>query len=204
MRKSDAVTAWGVTAIMVLCWTPDLSAQFVAKKNWPYARVAEFLHAQMQKNDLIVAGWRLGFTMSQFFEHPTDRIMLPGNYVKKVANRFDFGVGRVFYVTGPGALNGRKAPVRRFGRVEVTTYDGDTARALLWEWREDLLRRTAGRVVAPFQGDYQLLALIEERIPSGQSADNWRSLAERCRAQSPSERDVPRHLLKATRAVIFS
>jgi hypothetical protein len=203
MRRGDAVAAWGLTAIIVLCWTPNLSAQFAAKKKFPYDRVAKFLHAQMQENDVIVAGWSLGFTLSQFFEHPEERIMLPGNYVTKVAPHLDSGVGRVFYVTGLGVPNGRKAPVHRFGRLEVTTYSGDTAGALLRKWREDLVRRTAGRVVAPFQGDYRLLALIEERIPSGQSADHWRSLAERCRAQSPSERDVPRHLVKATRAVIF-
>ncbi len=80
-------------------------------------------------------------------------------------------------------------------------YRGKTARALLQEWREDLLHRTAGRVYAPFQNDYQLLALLEERLPSGQSADHWRSLAESCRSESPAARDVPSHLEKATRAV---
>jgi hypothetical protein len=128
--------------------------------------------------------------------------MLPGNYMEKTARQLDAPlVGRVFYVTGPGVVKGRNAAVRRFGRIEVTIYNGDTARSLLQAWREDLVRRTAGRVVAPFQNDYQLLALIEQRLPSGQSADHWRSLAERCRAQSPSERGVPRHLLKATRSI---
>jgi hypothetical protein len=203
MRRGAAVAAWGLTAIIILCWTPNLSAQFFAKKQWPYARVAEFLHGQMQKNDVIVAGWSLGFTLSQFFERPEDRIMLPDKYLSKVATHLDSRVGRVFYVTGLGVLKGREVPIQRFGGLEVATYSGDTARVLLQEWREDLLRRTAGNVLASFQGDYQLLALIEERIPSGQSAGHWRALAKRCRAQSPSERGVPRHLVKATRAVLF-
>jgi hypothetical protein len=110
---------------------------------------------------------------------------------------------RVFYVTAPAILSGRTASIRQFGQIEVTMYRGKTARALLQEWREDLLHRTAGRVYAPFQNDYQLLALLEERLPSGQSPDHWRSLAERCRAENPAARNVPRHLEKATRAVIF-
>jgi hypothetical protein len=207
MRRGSAVAAWGLTAIILLCWTPYVYAQFLAKKQWPYARVAKFLHAQMQKSDVIVAGWDIRFTLAQFFDHPEDHTMLPDKYVSKVATQLDAPVlGRVFYVTdvtGLGVLNGRKASIQRFGGLEVTTYSGDTARALLQEWREDLLRRTAGRVVAPFQGDYQLLALIEERLPSGQSADHWRLLAEGCRAQSTTERYVPRHLLKARRSVIF-
>ena len=43
-------------------------AQFLAKKQWPYARVAKFLHRQMQKSDVIVAGQSIGFSLSQFFE----------------------------------------------------------------------------------------------------------------------------------------
>ena len=183
---------------------PSYTRSFSSKKQWPYARVAKFLHTQMQRNDVIVAGWRIGFTLSQFFERPEDRIMLPDKYVSKVANELDAPLkGRVFYVTGPAILNGRTATIRQFGQAEVTIYRGKTARALLEEWREDLLHRTAGRVSAPFQNDYQLLALFEERLPSGQSADHWRSLAERCRAESPAARSVPRHLEKATRAVIF-
>jgi hypothetical protein len=112
--------------------------------------------------------------------------------------------GRVFYVTGQAILNGRKAQVRHFGQLEVTTYRGATARALLQGWSDDLISRTAGRVSAPFETDYQLLALLEEQLSSGQSADHWRSLAERCRAQNPARAgEVPRHLEKATRAVIF-
>jgi hypothetical protein len=203
MPRVAAVAAGGVTALVVFCWTPYVRAQFFVKKQLPYARVAKFLHAQMRKNDVIVAGWGIGFTLSQFFDDSKDRIMLPDKYVSRVATRLDVPLrGRVFYVTGPGSLNGREANIRRFGGLEVTTYSGDTARALLQEWREDLLLRTAGRVYAPFQNDYQLLALLEEKLPSGQSVDYWRSLAERCRAQSPAARGVPPHLKKA-RAVIF-
>ena len=201
-RRRTAIAAWGFTALIVVCWTHSLQAQFLAKKRWPYARVAKFLHTQMQENDVIVAGWSIRFTLSQFF--PEDRLMLPDIYVSKVANELDAPLkGRVFYVTGPAILNGRTASIRQFGQAEVTIHRGKTARALLEECREDLLHRTAGRVYAPFQNDYQLLALLEERLPSGQSADHWRSLAERCRAESPAARGIPRHLEKATRAVIF-
>jgi hypothetical protein len=203
-QRGTAIAAWGLTALIVVCWTPLVHAQFLVKKQWPYAQVAKFLHTQMQENDIIVAGWNIGFQLSQFFERPEDRIMLPDKYVSKVANELDAPLkGRLFYVTGPAILNGRTATVRQFGQAEVTIYRGKTARALFEEWREDLLHRTAGRVSAPFQNDYQLLALLEERLPSGQSADHWRSLAERCRGESPAARGVPRHLEKATRAVIF-
>jgi hypothetical protein len=203
MRRAT-ILACSLTALMVVCWTPYIKGQFLMHKYWPYARIARFLHTHMQKNDVIVAGWGIGFTLGQFFDHPEDRIVLPGNYVNQVAKQLDAPLPRrVFYVTGPAILNGRTASIRKFGLAEVAIYRGDTARALLQEWREDLLHRTAGRVYAPFQNDYQLLALLEERLPSGQSADHWRSLAERCRDQSPTARDVPRHLEKAARAVIF-
>jgi hypothetical protein len=202
-RVAAPGAAWGLTAIIVLCWTPSVHGYFLAKKQLPYARVAKFLHAQMRENDMIVAGWNVAFTLKQFFDHLEDHIVLPDAYVGKVVTRLDSPLrGRVFYVTGPSVLAGRKAPIRRFGALEVTTYSGHTARELLQQWREDLLRRTEGRVYAPFHNDYQLLALLEERLPSGQSADHWRSLAEQCGAQRPSEY-VPRHLLKATRTVIF-
>ncbi len=203
-QRGSAIVTWGMTALIVVCWTPYVRAQFLIKEQWPYGRVAKFLHSQMRTNDVIVAGWGIGFTLGQFFDHPEKRIMLPDKYVNKVANQLDAPMqGRVFYVTGRGIPNGRTAPVQHFGQAEVTTYSGKTARELLHEWKEDLLLRTAGRVYAPFHNDYQLLALLEERLPSGQSADHWRSLAERCRAQSPAARDVPRHLEKATRAVVF-
>jgi hypothetical protein len=203
ISRIATVAAWVVTALVLLCWTPSIHGRFVIKKQWPYARVAKFLHGQMRKKDVIVTGWSLSFTLSQFFDDSKDRIMLPDQYVRRVAPRLDAPLrGRVFYVTGPSILDGREAPIRRFEGLEVTTYSGNTARELLQQWREDLLRRTEGRVAAPFRNDYQLLALLEEQLPSGQSADHWRSLAERCGAQRPSEY-VPKHLLKATRAVMF-
>src|SRR5258705_457645 len=72
-----AMAAWGLTALIVVCWTPYIRAQFLAKEWWPYRRMAEFLHGQMQKNDVIVAGWSIGFTLSQFFDESKDRIMPP-------------------------------------------------------------------------------------------------------------------------------
>ena len=202
IRRGASVAAWGLTALIVLCWTPGVQAQFLKKKQWPYASLARFLRTQMQKDDMVVAGWGNGFNLAQFFEHSGDRIMLPDKYVSKAATQLDApGVGRVFYVTGLGLLQGRKVPIQRFGLLEVATYSGDTARGLLEEWREDLVRRTSGRIVAPFQGDYRLLGLIEEQLPSDQSADHWRSLADSCRALS--EPSIPRHLLKWKRAVMF-
>jgi hypothetical protein len=235
---SAAITAWGLTVLIVACWTPCIHAQFLHQTKWPYADVARFLHAQMQKDDVIVAGWNVGFTLSQFFDHPEDRILLPNKYVSKVSNNLDAPApGRVFYVTGrtrllppftpaeaaemnrrfprdelvigasdhsgPGTSGGREALVQDFGRLELTVYRGDTARALLQQWREDLLRRTAGRIYPCFQGDYQLLALLEEQLPSGQSADHWRLLAERCRAEDPVMRDIPPHLQKIAQSLPF-
>jgi hypothetical protein len=215
--RGATVVAWGLAALMLICWTPTIKSEFLAQKRWPYARVAKFLHTRMEKNDVIVAGWAIGFTLGQFFDHPCgpgdpcgssdDRIILPNRYVDKVANQIDAPLnGRVFYVTyvtGPHVANGRTASIRDFGLLQVTIYTGKTARALLREWREDLMQRTAGRVYPPFQNDYQLLALLEERLPSAQSADYWLSLAERCRAESSAAREVPRHLEKAERAVVF-
>jgi hypothetical protein len=200
--RRATIVAWSLTALIVACWTPYIQWQFLVQKTYPYGRVAKFLHTHMQKNDIIVAGWIIGFTLSQFFDDPEDRIVMPDSYVHKTANQLDARLkGRVFYVTGPAILNARTTSIRRFGQAEVAIYRGDTTRALLEEWREDLLHRTAGRVYGPFQNDYQLLALLEERLPSGQSADHWRSLAERC--QYPVARNVLRRHEKARRAVMF-
>jgi hypothetical protein len=233
-----AIAAWGVIVLIVACWTPSIHAQFLHQTRWPFAEVARFLHARMQKDDVIVAGWMVGFTLSQFFDHPEDRILLPNKYVSKVSDKLDAPAsGRVFYVTGrtrllppftpaeaaelnrhfgcdqivigasddsgPGTSRRREARIHDFGQIEVTVYRGHTARALLQKWREDLLRRTVGRIYPSFQGDYQLLALLEEQLPSGQSADHWRSLAERCRDEDPVMRGIPRHLQKMAQSVSF-
>jgi len=233
-----AITAYGFTVLIVVCWTPCIHSQFLHQTRWPYTEVANFLRAQMQKDDVIVAGWNVGFTLSQFFDHPEDRILLPNTYLSKISNKLDSpATGRVFYVTGrtrllppftpaeaaemnrrfgrdqivigrsddsgPGALRDREARIQDFGQVEVTVYRGDTARALLQEWHEDLLRRTAGRLYPSFQGDYQLLALLEERLSSGDSADHWRLLAERCRDEDPVMQGIPPHLQKIAQSVSF-
>jgi hypothetical protein len=233
-----AIAAWGLTVLIVACWTPCIHAQFLHQTRYPYAEMARFLHGQMQKDDVIVAGWNIGFTLSQFFDHPEDRILLPNKYVNKVSNKLDARApGTVFYVTGrtrllppftpaeaaemnrrfPGnqivigpsddsgqvTLGGREGRIQDFGLLEVTAYRGDTARALLQEWHEDLLRRTAGRIYPSFQGDYQLLALLDEQLSSGELADHWRLLAERCRAEDPVMRDIPRHLQKIAQSVSF-
>ena len=226
-----AIAAWCLTLLIVACWTPCIHAQFLHQTRWPFADVARFLHAQMQKDDVIVAGWMVGFTLSQFFDHPDDRILLPDEYLSKVSNKLDAPAsGRIFYVTGrtrllppftpaeaadmnrrfgpdqvvigspddsgPRTLRGREARVHGFGQVEVAIYRGDTTRTLLQEWREDLLRRMAGHIYPSFQNDYQLLELLGKELPSGQSADHWRLVAQRCRDEDPAMRGIPRHMLK--------
>ena len=66
-----SITALGLTTLVVLGWTPSIHTQFLAKKRFPYLRVAKFLHEQMQKDDTVVAGWSMRFTLSQFFENET-------------------------------------------------------------------------------------------------------------------------------------
>jgi hypothetical protein len=196
MQRGAAVTAWGLTALIVLGWTPIVRAQFVTKRHLEYVRLAEFLHSKLRKGDVVVARWGDGFTLSQFFSDAKRLILMPDQYINKVASQLDTSTGgRVFYVSSPGDLKGRTAPVQRFVWLEVTTYSGDTTRALLQEWREDLLLRTAGRIAAPFRNDYQLLALMEEQLPSGQSPDHWRYLAERCAVPSPTQGSLHSPLL---------
>lgn len=188
IRRGAAATAWGLTALLVLGWTPVVRTQFVTKQHLAYVRVAKFLHAEIRKGDIVVARWGDGFTLSQFFRNAKNLIRMPDKYLSKVASQLDSATrGRVFYVTSRGGLESRKARIQEFGQLEVAVYSGDTVRALLQEWQEDLLLRTAGRVAAPFRNDYQLLALMEEHLPSGQSPDHWRYLAERCAAPTPTQ-----------------
>ena len=204
IRGGAIAAAWCLTVLVILCWVPSVGAQFVVKERWPYARVAKFLHTKMQKNDVIVAGWMLRYTLSQFFDDAESRMLLPDAYVNKLATNLDApATGRVFYVTKMDVSNDRKVSIKRFGVLEVTIYSGRTPRVLLERWRKDLLDRTSGRVIWPFESYYRLLALLEERLSSPQSADHWRSLAESCRLQNPYVQDVPKHLQKAVRAVQF-
>jgi hypothetical protein len=53
------------------------------------------------------------------------------------------------------------------------------------------------------QGDYQLLALLEQQLPSGESADHWRLLAERCRDEDPVMQGIQPHLKKIAQSVPF-
>ena len=105
--------------------------------------------------------------------------------------------------SGAATSRGREASIQDFGQLEVTVYRGDTARALLQAWREDLLHRTAGRIYPSLQGDYQLLELLEKELSPGQLADHWRLLAERCRVEDPVMRGIPPHMLKQARSVSF-
>ncbi len=192
MQRGAAVTAWGLTGLIILGWTPVVRAQFTTKRHLEYVRLAEFLHSNLRKGDVVVARWGDAFTLSQFFTDAKQRVLMPDQYLTKVASRLDSSTGgRVFYVASPGNLKGRTAPLQRFVWLEVTIYSGETTRALLQEWREDLLLRTAGRIAAPFRNDYQLLALIDELLPSDQPPDHWRYLAERCAAPHPTQGSLP-------------
>ena len=197
MRRGAAVIAWGLATLIVLCWTLAVREYFaVGKRHLVYVRVAKFLHAELQKGDVIVARWGDGFTLSQFFPNAKTGILMPDKYLTKVASYLDTPTAsRVFYVTSPGGLKGRKAQIQDFGQLEVAIYSGDTRRALLQEWQADLLLRTAGRVAAPLRNDNQLLALMEERLPSGQSPDHWRCLAERCAAPNATQHSLHPPLL---------
>jgi hypothetical protein len=196
LRRGAAVAAWGLTALIVLGWTPTVRTQFRAKRHLGYVRVAKFLHANLRKGDIVVARWHDGFTLSQFFPNANNFSLMPDQYVNKVAARLDTPTGgRVFYVTAPRGLKGRRVRIQDFEQLEVVIYSGESPRALLQEWREDLLLRTAGRIAAPFRNDYQLLALIEELLPSGESPDHWRYLAERCAAPAPSQQTLYQPIL---------
>ena len=48
-QRGTAMATWGLTLLIVVCWTPLVQAQFLIKKRLPYARVAKFLHTHMQK-----------------------------------------------------------------------------------------------------------------------------------------------------------
>jgi hypothetical protein len=204
MRRDAALPAWGLTAVIVLCWTFQVHEQVLGSRRWPYASAAKFLQAELQKQDVIVAEWGMGFNLSQFFEHSKDRIMMPARYINKVDAQLDAPTpGRVFYVTPSGVLKGRKTPVKRFARIEITIYHGETVRRLLQKWREDLLTQTAGKIAPGLQDDYEVLALIEERLHSDQSAEHWQLLAARCREQTEVARHEPRQRLKTVRPDIF-
>jgi hypothetical protein len=189
--------------VIIVGWTPMLRAQFVARRELAYVHTAKFLHGNLKKSDTVVARWADGFTLSQFFPKPkTFNVMLPDQYLKKVAPRLDTpSGGRVFYVTWSRTLlrplpttaastKGREAPARTFENLEVATYEGKTVRELLEEWRQDLLFRTAGRIAPVLHNDYELLALIEELLPSNESPDHWRYLADRCAAPVTAERTL--------------
>ena len=189
IRRAAAAIAWVLTALIVLGWAPIVRKPFGARRNIEHTGVAKFLHAELRKGDVVVAGWGNGFTLSQFFSNAKSFILMPDQYLKRVASRLDAPPeGRVFYITSPSGLKYRKVPIQDFGQLEVAIYRGNTGRALLQEWREDLSVRTAGRVAAPLHNDYQLLALIDELLPSDQPPDHWRYLAERCAAPNPTQR----------------
>ena len=70
IRGAAAIMAWGLTTLIVVLDPHVRGRQFIVQKQWPHATVAKFLHSQMGKNDVIVTGWSVGFTLSQFFNDP--------------------------------------------------------------------------------------------------------------------------------------
>ena len=192
------VISWSLAALVVFFWTPALPTPSRAKDYYrSYVQMAQFLRAHFQRGDVIVTHYNnyVWPTMSAILG-TSDGVMAPSDYLKRLPQQLDAPVGgRVFYIVPHvGDLMARKTRVQRFGPFEIVIYSGKTARTLLQEWRDDLLCRTADRVDENFQHDYQLLALIDERFPSGQSADHWRLLAERCVDQT--KRYIPPQLLK--------
>ena len=171
--RGTSVTAVALATLVILGWTPLSTRSFLLRNKFPYIRVATFLHAQMQKEDVIVAGWGMRFTLSQFFERRGRMYEQPDVYVNRINREARRLVdGSRLLRRRPGVSQGRKTRVKHFGKIEIAIYNGRTPRALLQQWRSDLLLRTGGRVVPPFQGDYELLGAIEERLPSGESANH--------------------------------
>jgi hypothetical protein len=144
---------------------------------WPRGQVSAFA---MVTNDVIVAGWGIGFTLGQFFDHPQKRIRLPDKYVSKVANRLDAPMqGRVFYVTGRGVPSGRTATIRDFGQAEVP---GASMRLL--------------QAIINYSRCSKNGYLLASRQINGAHSP---SVA----ARNIRRRMTPRHLEQAARAVIF-
>lgn len=196
-----AVTAWALAALIVLCWAPDLAVRL--RDNRTFARMAESLRSQFHTGDVILTSSTdyFGTIMTTIFGMPEElshSLIAPRDYVNKLADHRDAPMpGRVFYIAWAVAgSTARQVPVQRFRQLEIATYAGNTAGTLLEEWRQDLLRRTEHRIDANLQDDYQLLALIEEQLPSGQSPDHWRLLAERCRELTPAARHLPPQILR--------
>ena len=192
-QRYAAVAAWGMSALLLYSWTPRIRDNFAATNRWPYRSAANFLHAEMQPKDVIVAEWGTGFNLSQFFDHFDDRIMLPAHYINKAAAKPDARTkGRVFYVTPSTTLEGRTAVIKRFGQMEITIYDGETPRILFEKWRTDLMARTGGRIARELQSDYEVLAVLEAHLQGGRSPEHWELVAARCREQESAARELPR------------
>ena len=193
------VISWSLAALVVFFWTPALHTPSPTKDFYrSYMQMAQFLRAHFQRGDVIVTQYsNVVWPAMSAILGTSDGVMAPRDYFKRLPQQLDAPVGgRVFYI-GPQVDESmaRETQVQRFGSFEIAIYSDKNARTLLQHWRNDLLCRTADRIDENFQQDYQLLALIDERLPSGQSADHWRLLAERCFDQ-PKRYIPPPQLLK--------
>ncbi|HJW38130.1 MAG TPA: hypothetical protein VJ420_05905 [Candidatus Udaeobacter sp.] len=196
------VKSWSLAALVVVFWMPALPVPSGTRDYYrSYMQMTQFLRAHFQKGNIVVSQgqYRYHFwpTMSSILGTSED-VIGPSDYFQRLPQQLDAPVeGRVFYIVPQvGDSMVRKTQVQRFGPFEIAIYSGKTARSLLQRWREDLLYRTADRIDQNFQGDYQLLALIDERLPSDQSPDHWRLLAERCFDQTLTRRYMPPQLLR--------
>ena len=75
MRGAAAIQP-GALHANCLVLDAQLRGQFVSR-TMASRQVAKFLHSRMGKNDVIVTGWTVGFTLEQFFDRPERCIMLP-------------------------------------------------------------------------------------------------------------------------------
>ena len=110
IRRGAAATAWGLTALLVLGWTPVVRAQFVTNS---ILRTCAWLNFCMQIYGKETSSLHDGLTGSHCLSSSSTRkylSLMPDQYLNKVASQLDSATGgRVFYVTSPAGLKSRKA-----------------------------------------------------------------------------------------------
>ena len=147
--RRRAMAAWGLTALIVVCWAPRIRAQFLAQNDGHTGggRIAARANAERRCDSS-----RMEYRVRIFavLRPSEDRIMPPDKYVtvRSPSSSMPLCQGASFMLRGRVFSDRRKVSVRRFERLEVTTYGGHTAQELLQRWLEDLFLRTQERVVA--------------------------------------------------------